>query len=215
MIVGLADQDNENDEYHAPVPIVDKWMECRRLDEMGWDQRRIANAKGISQGQVAKHIGYAKLPEVVLDLIRKQSLTDSHAAEICKLFDSNNSWLSTESAMLEIIESALKKGGTAKHFADLVMQYNEVVKFGENGDIAEFPTGYYSRVRARCKGGVGGIARLKNISKLPRQYKHPAQSTCRVYYRGAIAPPRARWLLYPLPGTTGVQWPVRSAWWRR
>ena len=35
----LADEDNENDEYHEPVGIVDVWAEYYRLNkEEGWTQ---------------------------------------------------------------------------------------------------------------------------------------------------------------------------------
>ena len=42
-----ADEDNENDEYHERVGLLDVWAECHRLwKDEGWTQERIAEAKG-------------------------------------------------------------------------------------------------------------------------------------------------------------------------
>lgn len=42
-----ADEDNENDEYHTPVSLLDVWAECYRLwKDEGWTQQQIADAKG-------------------------------------------------------------------------------------------------------------------------------------------------------------------------
>jgi len=63
----LADEDNENDEYHVPVPLLDIWAEYRRLSvEEGWTQRQIAKAKGVQQSLVAERLAYAMFPQQVL-----------------------------------------------------------------------------------------------------------------------------------------------------
>lgn len=101
-IVRLADEDNENDEYHSPVPIVDIWMSFKILSELpGWTQEKVAQAKGVSRPQATKRIGYANLPELVLNkFVQNTFLTESHAAEIDQLFNLNISpWLDRDSAI--------------------------------------------------------------------------------------------------------------------
>ena len=47
-----ADEDNENDEYHEPVGVLDVWAECHRLwKEEGWTQERIADSEGMARNQ--------------------------------------------------------------------------------------------------------------------------------------------------------------------
>jgi hypothetical protein len=55
-IAFLSDYDNENDEYHKPVPIVDVWAEYARLGELGWTQERIAKAKDIDRTMVSRRV---------------------------------------------------------------------------------------------------------------------------------------------------------------
>ena len=131
-ITRLADQDNENDEYHEPVSIVDVWMDYKRLSDMGWTGERIAKAKGVSGGLVSLRLQYAEWPSPIRDSFTNGTLTEGHAREFrsllqCKDFD----WMSFETAALEIIELAVKRGGTAKHFAELVAQYNAVIELAQ------------------------------------------------------------------------------------
>lgn len=133
-ITGLADQDNENDEYHAPVSVVDVWMDYKRLKELGWDQDRIRKAKGVLQSEVSARLKYASFPPNVLqEFIKTDSLKESHAAELSRLSNFDNPWLWREAAMLEIIDAAIRKAGaaknvTAKQIADLVDTYNGFIK---------------------------------------------------------------------------------------
>lgn len=141
-IVGLADQDNENDEYHAPVSIVDTWADYKRLSDAGWTQQRIAKAKGVSQTLVSFRLKCSEFPHKIKQaFISTPALNERHAQEIIELLAANNSWLTHETAMLEIIDAALKKGGTAKHFADLVAQYNDLIKTVQ-ANLAELPEAY-------------------------------------------------------------------------
>jgi len=135
----VADQDNENDEYHVKVPIVDVWMECKRLYEM-WgrgSQQRIADAKGTKQQIVSDRLIYADLPTSILKQFTKNDfLRESHVAEICGLqnFCKLAPWLDRDTAMLEIVTDMVTKHGktvTAKHFAEKVAQYNEVIEYVE------------------------------------------------------------------------------------
>jgi len=133
-IVGLADQDNENDEYHVKVPIVDVWMEYKRLVEMWgkdakWGDKviaRVASAKGILEPIVRQGLKYAEFPESVLRLFRKTDfLNNAHAHEIEKFEKFSNllPWLDRDAAMLEIVTDMVAKHGktvTAKHFAEKV-----------------------------------------------------------------------------------------------
>jgi ParB/RepB/Spo0J family partition protein len=91
QITRLADEDNENDEYHSTVPIVDKWMDYKRLADMGWKQERIAEAKGVDQAQVNRRLQYADFPKHVLSIFMKNDfLKEGHASEIRKLCNFHN-----------------------------------------------------------------------------------------------------------------------------
>ncbi len=134
-ITGLADQDNENDEYHAPVSVVDKWMDYKRLSDLGWTQERIAEAKGItSRTLVSAWIECAAMPCAVLSsFVKNDFLRDAHAAEINRLskFDNLAPWLTRDNLMLEILTEVVKDNGknvTAKDFAKAVSAANEMVK---------------------------------------------------------------------------------------
>jgi hypothetical protein len=109
----LADEDNENDEYHVPVPLPDIWAEYRRLSvEEGWTQRQIAKAKGVQQSLVAERLAYAMFPQQVLAaMIEHPFLKESHAAELIKLskFDHFGPWLTRDQALEEIVETVLDK----------------------------------------------------------------------------------------------------------
>ena len=99
----LADQDNENDEYHEPVGLVDTWASYKALADLGWTQERIAEAKGCKQQQVGSRIQYAGLSSRVLEYFTKNDfLKESHATEIIKLqnFCNLTPWLTSETAML-------------------------------------------------------------------------------------------------------------------
>jgi site-specific DNA-methyltransferase (adenine-specific) len=147
-IVGLADQDNENDEYHRPVPLVDVWMDYKRLADMGWTQQRIADAKGVSQFNVSIRLAFAYFPSSVqAAFIANDFLRESHAREIRELLHCNNlaPWLDREIAMLEVIQAGIKKGGTARHFAEQVEHYNGLITLAQeqiNALPAEYVDGY-------------------------------------------------------------------------
>jgi ParB-like chromosome segregation protein Spo0J len=86
-IVGLADQDNGNDEYHRPVPLVDVWMDYKRLADM-WGKghgQRIAKAKGVSPGIVSERLQYALWSVALHEIFKSQTLTEAHARELLRL----------------------------------------------------------------------------------------------------------------------------------
>ena len=129
-IVGLADQDNENDEYHVKVPIVDVWMEYKRLQDMPpvgngkWTQERIAKAKGVSRQLVGFRLGWADLPTAIINFFAKnENLKEGHAAEITKLLDFSNlsPWLDRDTAMLEVLTDMVVRNSYLKegHFEEI------------------------------------------------------------------------------------------------
>lgn len=135
----LADEDNENDEYHAPVSVVDVWMDYKKLiDTPGWTQQRIANAKGVNQALVALRLNYTSFPDAVMTaFIKNDFLKEGHAAEIRKLLNFNNfaPWLTRDSLMIEVFKQVVDKHGktvTAKHFKQAVDAINEVIKLAES-----------------------------------------------------------------------------------
>jgi ParB family chromosome partitioning protein len=133
-IVKLSEEDNENDEYHTIVNIVDVWLSYKALADIGWTQARIAKAKGVAQTFVSFRLKLADLPEKALDqFITKEILNEGQARELLNLLHCNNLevWLSRETAMVEIIESVLKNDKdkiTAKVFAKEVEKYNALIK---------------------------------------------------------------------------------------
>lgn len=134
-ITRLADEDNENDEYHAPVSVVDVWMDYKRLADMGWTQERIAKAKGVDRTQVTRRLMFAAFPENVLDLfVKNDFLREGHATEIDRLCNFHNlaPWLTREQAMLEVVESVIKDKKNkpkAKDFQEAVGVLNAVIEY--------------------------------------------------------------------------------------
>jgi hypothetical protein len=55
-----ADVDNENDEYHVAVSVLDVWAEYHRLADKengeGWTFQKIADAKGVSKTDVHRRV---------------------------------------------------------------------------------------------------------------------------------------------------------------
>lgn len=133
QITKLADDDNENDEYHEPVPVVDMWLDYQRLkNEEGWDVDVISQAKGVRKTKVYDRLTYAELPASVLVIFSANDcLKESHAAELCKIPDCGNlaPWLSREQAMLHVIKKVLERyvQPTAKNFAHHIDRHNEVI----------------------------------------------------------------------------------------
>ena len=135
-IVGLADQDNENDEYHRPVPLVDVWMDYKRLADM-WGKghgQRIAKAKGVSPGIVSERLQYALWSVALHEIFKSQTLTEAHARELLRLsnFENLRPWFDRETAMLEVVNGVLKDKGqraTAQDFKTKVTSYNAFIEY--------------------------------------------------------------------------------------
>lgn len=116
-IARLSDLDNENDEYHRPVPITDVWAEYARLyEEEGWTQEKIAKVKGVSQKTVSLRLKLHRLPEKIKRFIHQGLLSEAHLTRISELYLEVYfaPWLTTEQVMLELAEKAVhdkKKNG--------------------------------------------------------------------------------------------------------
>ena len=94
QIVRLSDEDNENDEYHTPVPLQEVWASYKRLSEQPaddygkWTEDRIAEAKGVKQPEVNVRLKYAGFPQAVLtQFIKNDFLKESHAKEISQIIE--------------------------------------------------------------------------------------------------------------------------------
>jgi ParB/RepB/Spo0J family partition protein len=134
----LADEDNENDEYHVPVPLPDIWAEYQRLnDEEGWTQEQIGKAKGVGQASVSRRLKYAAFPQPLQDaFIQHGFLTELHAEELTKLSKLDMPpWLTRNQALTEIVATVLDKhrgssagkAPTATVFRTHVEDYNAMI----------------------------------------------------------------------------------------
>jgi len=86
-IARLSDLDNENDEYHRPVPVTDVWAEYARLyKEEGWTQEKIAEVKGVSQKTVSLRLKLHRLPEKIKRFIPQQFLSEAHLTRISEIY---------------------------------------------------------------------------------------------------------------------------------
>ena len=109
-----ADEDNENDEYHAPVSLPDVWAECHRLwKEEGWTQQRIAEAKGWDQADVSRRISWHKsLPSRAKKAVWDGVLDEGHLRPISGVVwdvPYFATWLTTEQAQAELVNEVLSK----------------------------------------------------------------------------------------------------------
>jgi site-specific DNA-methyltransferase (adenine-specific) len=115
-----ADEDNENDEYHEPVGLIDVWAECHRLwKDEGWTQRRIADAKGWDERQVRSRIRFhTVLPDKARRATGDGLFDEGHDEAILSVSGDVaglSPWLTTEQAQTELVQEVLTKhrGSTA------------------------------------------------------------------------------------------------------
>jgi site-specific DNA-methyltransferase (adenine-specific) len=141
QIVRLADEDNENDEYHTPVGIVDVWADYARLrDEEGWTQERIAQAKGVTQKTVSIRIKLNGLSGKTKHLIRQGAISEGHLTEITSLYvvEYFSDWLFTEQAWDELIVKTLHDKGkngdkSVRAIREDVSTWKEFIAYAEQG----------------------------------------------------------------------------------
>lgn len=136
----LADEDNENDEYHTPVSVVDVWMDYKRLADAGWTQQRIATAKGLKDRTiVSDRIKYASLPESVMRMfVENDFLKEGHAAQISSIveFPHLGAWRNFESVAMQVVSTVLYRTGakspTAQQFKQEVEKQNDITKLAHD-----------------------------------------------------------------------------------
>ncbi len=145
-IVRLENEDNENDEYHTEVPIVDVWMSYKALADMGWTQQRIADAKGVNRRSVGYKLSFASFPKSVIECFGKNDfLKESHANELLGLenFSNLSPWLTRETVMLYVIEKVTAHSSfTAKNFRTEVDKVTDAVASAQEF-IEEYPEREY------------------------------------------------------------------------
>lgn len=110
-IARLEIQDNEDDEYHIEVPLLDVWANYAYLhDKEGWTQQQIADAKGIDRSFIGYRLKLHSLPNQIKEFVNQKLLTETHLIEITKLgIDSHFvPWLTTEQAWQELAELAVR-----------------------------------------------------------------------------------------------------------
>ncbi len=192
-IVGLADEDNENDEYHAPVSLVDTWLSYKALADAGWTQERIARAKGFSRPKVTERLKYADMSTSVLEcFVRSDFLKEGHAAEIVQLSDSDNlaPWLTLETAMLYVIETVTKKDKfTAKDFKAEVDRLNGLAAQVEV-QRAQWEARYFNKLLNDLQGvytGRGIQGAIDNITRQIATDKRAAEEEARAALNAAEA----------------------------
>ncbi len=131
-IVRLAEQDNENDEYHTRVPLVDQWLSYRALDDLGWQKQQIAGAKNVNPGLVTQRLKYAQFPQSILDIFFKNDfLKESHAYEIDQTLNFKEGiWLTRDQALIHIMTTVLAKTQkpTATDFKIEVDKLNTIIQ---------------------------------------------------------------------------------------
>lgn len=109
-----ADEDNENDEYHIPVSLLDVWAECHRLwKEEGWTQQQIADAKGWQRTTVARRTGWhVNLPQAGKQAVCDGILDEGHlepiSSVVCDVAHFTL-WLTAEQAQTELVAEVLSK----------------------------------------------------------------------------------------------------------
>lgn len=134
QIAQLEMQDNENDEYHVKVSVVDVWSEYARLrDEEGWTQEQIARAKGITQKTVSLRLRlHDKTQDKIKGFIRQDKLTERHLEQISNLYVGVylSPWLTTEQLWLDIAKKA--RTLTTRETKEEVDRWKEVIQIAED-----------------------------------------------------------------------------------
>lgn len=143
-IARLADVDNENDEYHAKVPILDVWAEYWRLwKEEGWTQQQIADAKGVDKGTSSLRCKlHQELSPVAKKACLDELLEEGHCIAIISLsldVQTFDPWLTTTQAQTELTQSILQKHRgsskgdkpTVKYVRDQSRQWKEMIARAE------------------------------------------------------------------------------------
>lgn len=137
-IVRLADEDNENDEYHAKVSPVDVWQHYAWLKERGWDVPQIAKAKNVNDRIVYYRLKLHGLPDKIKTFCTQGLLDETHLREILaielefKFMD----WLTTVQAWEELASKAIYDKGkngskSVRAVKDDIDQWREFITYAE------------------------------------------------------------------------------------
>jgi hypothetical protein len=128
-------------ELHIPVPVMDVWAEYHRLNkEEGWEQRRIASAKGCDKDTCSSRIkAHEKCPESARKSVMDGVLDEGHIAPILGLTMDVNSlreWLPEESAQTECVNEVLSKHRDSS--AGIKPTVKVVREAAKRGDVDKF-----------------------------------------------------------------------------
>ena len=146
-IVKLAVEDNENDEYHESVSIVDTWASYQALADLGWTQERIAKAKGEGVGKslVSERIKWHNLSDDVKNKVLAGILSESHLREITSIVLAPElfPWLTTSIAQLKLATWAAN-GHTTRETRERVRVWKEFIECAQDvyGKLSEVITLY-------------------------------------------------------------------------
>jgi site-specific DNA-methyltransferase (adenine-specific) len=133
--VRLADEDNENDEYHESVGPVDVWANYAWLNSLpGWTQERIAKAKGVSQKTVSLRLKLNDFDEIVKEFIHQGILEETHLIQFLGLYIDVYfaDWLTLETIQLEACQEAVKRSMTTRQTKDLVTKTRSMIEAAQD-----------------------------------------------------------------------------------
>jgi len=129
-IAQLETQDNENDEYHKEVSVIDIWAEYARLrDEERWSQKEIANVKNVSRSVVGDRIRFFdRLPKEIKDFVCRSFLSEQHLRLIMQLSVDRHfsSWLTTEQLWIKLAKWSKTK--TTRETKEEVDRWKEIIE---------------------------------------------------------------------------------------
>lgn len=174
-IVRLGDEDNENDEYHVPVPVLDRWADCHRLWRVeGWTQQRIAEAKGCSRTDVVLRCRlHESCPDVARAAVSDGLFDESHLRAVIEVVSDVRQlapWLTTAQAQDELVREVLGKhrGSSAgikpsvKNVREAAKRWKAMIAAAEkaHADLAEEPwqTRFVEALVAARARGVAAVS---------------------------------------------------------
>lgn len=133
-MVRLATEDNENDEYHQPVNSVDVWASYARLSGLGWTQKKIGKAHGVTHPLVNTRLRLHKLTKNIKSFVRQGKLNESHLVEISKMLNvlHFSEWLTDEQAQLELCQEAVKRKWSVRDTKGKVKAFQGVLDAAED-----------------------------------------------------------------------------------
>ena len=132
-IAQLEAQDNENDEYHKVVPIVDIWAEYARLkDKENWTQKEIARAKDSTQSRVSERLKFNNCSDEIKKFIQQGDIDEGHLREIIPLSIVGyfQKWITTEQLRINLAKKARKL--TTRETKEEVTRWKAIIETAED-----------------------------------------------------------------------------------